>query len=74
MHVRDGQISGGTEEIMRKLLESAHADGYEDGYRAGIQRAVALMQQAGHFEMSVKVLTTGDADIATHHAQRPLAA
>ncbi len=74
MHVRHGQISDGTQDIMRRLLESTHADGYDDGYRAGIQRVVALIQQAGDFHLSVKVLTTGDNDTAERRAQRPVAA
>lgn len=71
MHVRDGQISDGTQDIMRRLLESAHADGYDDGFRAGIQHAVAIIQTAGNFDLSIKVLTTGDSNMTKRRAQRP---
>ena len=79
-HVRDGKISDKTEDVMRRLLESAHADGFDDGYRAGIRRAVSIIQrEAGAAKGSVSdamfaaalvALHDGDAETAKRAEQR----
>jgi len=84
MHVRHGQISDSTEDAMHRLVESAHADGFDDGFRAGVARAVAVIQrEAGMakgtssdalFAAALTALHDGDVESAKRADQRRAAA